>query len=90
MPLRYRLKRSRGVITDLLVGNGEFALRLHVVLSEGLQFLDGLGLKHGREKFDVLLGVFVSGLLDVLALGNENRRGGAERQDIYIDFGVIG
>lgn len=45
-----------------LIPNGEFALRLLVVLCKVLQLLDGIALQDGGGEFDIRLGVFVTGL----------------------------
>ena len=56
------LETSSGSASNLLVANGEFALRLLVLLSKGLQFLDWFGLRDGHAELDVSLGVLVARL----------------------------
>ena len=52
----------------LLVADGEFALRLLVVVREVLQFPDGLSLQYRRGEFDVGFGVLVTGLVPTVSL----------------------
>lgn len=52
----------RFLVGHLFLANGEFALRLLVVLGVRLQLLDGLVLEDRDAKFDVGLGIFVTGL----------------------------
>lgn len=49
-------------MTYLLIANRELALRLLIRIREGLQFLDGLGLRYRKAELDVALGVLVSRL----------------------------
>lgn len=46
----------------LLVADGEFALRLFVLVGKGLQLLDGLALQHRDAELYVGLCVLVAGL----------------------------
>lgn len=50
-------------LAHLLVRNGKFSLRLHVLLGERLELLDRCGRKHRGGKLGVGLGVFVAGLV---------------------------
>lgn len=52
----------RFLVGHLFLANGEFALRLLVVLGVRLQLLDGLVLEDRDAKLDVGLGIFVTGL----------------------------
>lgn len=52
-------------MTYLLIANRELALGLLVRIREGLQFLDGLGLRYRKAELDVALGVLVSRLYTV-------------------------
>ena len=51
--------------TDFLISNGEFALRLLVVLCKGLQLHYRLCLQDRSKKFDILFGVLVARLCSV-------------------------
>lgn len=52
----------KGARTNLLITNGEFALRLLVLLRKCLQFLNRLGLGDCHAEFDVSFCVLVAGL----------------------------
>lgn len=52
-------------MTYLLIANREFALCLLVHIREGLQFLDGLGLRYRKAELNVAFGVLVSRLYKV-------------------------
>ncbi len=58
----YHTTNQESVQTHLFVANGRFPGRLLFPLGQGLDLLDGFGLRDGDGEFDVGFGVFVAGL----------------------------